>query len=61
MVSIEGRILPAPATFEDTVLYGKLRQHPWSRDLLWTGNRGGHYGSYQPPFLRAYVLPIFGQ
>ena len=43
---------------EDTVLYAKLRQHPWNPCLTWTGNRGGHYGGYQPEFLKAFVLPI---
>jgi pimeloyl-ACP methyl ester carboxylesterase len=43
---------------EDSVLYGKLRQHPWDPALAWTGNRGGHEGSRQPDFLRAFVLPL---
>jgi pimeloyl-ACP methyl ester carboxylesterase len=45
----------------DDVLYAKLRQHPWDRSLAWTGNRGGHYGSYQPEFLQAFVLPLLGE
>jgi pimeloyl-ACP methyl ester carboxylesterase len=44
---------------EDVALYAKLRQHPWHPCLAWTGNLGGHYGAYQPAFLRAYVLPLF--
>jgi pimeloyl-ACP methyl ester carboxylesterase len=44
---------------EDAALYAKLRQHPWDRCVEWTGNRGGHYGPYQPGYLRAYVLPLF--
>jgi pimeloyl-ACP methyl ester carboxylesterase len=43
----------------DAALYARLRQHPWDPALVWTGNRGGHEGSHQPRFLRAYVLPLF--
>ena len=43
---------------EDAALYDKLRQHPWNSCLAWTGNRGGHYGSYEPGFLQAFVLPL---
>lgn len=43
---------------QDAALYTRLRQHPWDRALLWTGNRGGHYGSHTPDYLRAYVLPL---
>src|SRR5947207_1011475 len=43
---------------EDVALYGRLRQHPWDPCLAWTGNRGGHYGTYQPEYLCAYVLPL---
>jgi hypothetical protein len=25
---------------------------------MWSGNLGGHYGAYQPNFLRAYVFPL---
>ena len=39
-------------------LYAKLRQHPWHPSVAWTGNRGGHYDSYKPAYLRAYVLPL---
>jgi pimeloyl-ACP methyl ester carboxylesterase len=42
----------------DAALYAKLRQHPWDPCLAWTGNHGGHYGDYQPEFLRAFVLPL---
>jgi pimeloyl-ACP methyl ester carboxylesterase len=42
----------------DAALYGKLRQHPWDPVLAWSGHDGGHYGSNQPGFLRAYVLPL---
>lgn len=43
---------------EDEALYAKLRQYPWDSSLQWTGHKGGHYGSYQPAFLRAFVFPL---
>jgi hypothetical protein len=43
---------------EDEALYAKLRQYPWNPSLNWTGNKGGHYGSYRPMFLRAFVFPL---
>jgi|SRR5579875_882690 len=43
---------------QDEALYAKLRQYPWDPSLKWTGHKGGHYGSYQPGFLRAFVLPL---
>lgn len=49
---------PPPPCFEDVFLYQKLRQHPWERCQRATGNFGGHYGTYEPAFLRAYILPI---
>ncbi len=49
---------PVVCTPEDAALYEKLRQHPWERCVVWTGNTGGHTGAYQPAFLRAYVLPL---
>jgi pimeloyl-ACP methyl ester carboxylesterase len=42
----------------DACLYAKLRQHPWDCCQVWTGNRGGHYGGYQPVFLRTQVVPL---
>ena len=42
----------------DGSLFAKLRQHPWHPSVGWTGNHGGHYGGYEPKFLRAYVLPL---
>jgi len=50
---------PVVESSEDALLYRKLRQHPWSPCLAWTGNRGGHYGGYQPEFLKAFVIPLF--
>jgi pimeloyl-ACP methyl ester carboxylesterase len=43
---------------EDLALYTRLQQHPWDPVTSWTGNEGGHYASYEVPFLRAYVLPL---
>jgi pimeloyl-ACP methyl ester carboxylesterase len=45
-------------TEADRLLYARLRQHPWDPSVAWTGNSGGHYGSHQVRFLRAYVLPL---
>src|SRR5262249_7984730 len=39
-------------------LYGRLREHYWEPSESWTGHRGGHYGSYEPAFLRSRVLPL---
>jgi hypothetical protein len=50
---------PAPTTPGDAALYAKLHQHAWDPCVSWAGNNGGHYGTYQPAFLRAYVLPLF--
>jgi pimeloyl-ACP methyl ester carboxylesterase len=48
-------VVTSPA---DAALYGRLRQHSWDPCQAWTGNVGGHYGSYTPVFLDAYVLPL---
>lgn len=42
----------------DELLYAKLRIHPWDRCVVWSGNRGNHYGALEPGFVRAYVLPL---
>ncbi len=42
----------------DELLYTKLRIHPWDPSVAWTGNRGSHYGTLEPGFMRAYVLPL---
>jgi pimeloyl-ACP methyl ester carboxylesterase len=42
----------------DAALYAKLRQHRWDPAVAWSGHSGGHYGSNQAGFLRAYVLPL---
>jgi hypothetical protein len=49
---------PVVTGADDAALYAKLRQYPWQPCLDWTGNHGGHYGAYQPWFLRAAVLPL---
>lgn len=36
----------------------KLRQHEWQHSDWPTGNWGGHYGGYQPGFLRERVIPL---
>jgi pimeloyl-ACP methyl ester carboxylesterase len=58
--AVGGRVgfRPTGDSAEDLALYARLRQHPWDPCLAWTGNQGGHYGGYQPAFLRAYVLPL---
>ncbi len=58
--SAAGRVgfRPQIDTPEDAMLYRKLRQHPWSCELISTGNCGGHYGAYQPGHLRACVVPL---
>lgn len=50
--------LPPATCPEDTVLYARLRQHPWEASVAWTGNDGGHFGSHNTAFLRAYVVPL---
>jgi pimeloyl-ACP methyl ester carboxylesterase len=42
----------------DELLYAKLRVHPWNRSVVWSGNRGSHYGTLEPTFVRAYILPL---
>jgi pimeloyl-ACP methyl ester carboxylesterase len=49
---------PVIASAADVALYARLRQHPWAAVVGWSGNDGGHYGSIQVGYLRAYVLPL---
>jgi pimeloyl-ACP methyl ester carboxylesterase len=49
---------PVGTTPADAALYTRLHQHFWEPSQAWTGNRGGHYGSFEEKFLRAYVLPL---
>lgn len=71
MIGAEGHLLPRVAgrvgffepratTWEDHLLFGKLRQHAWDPSWTWTGHDGSHYGIYQPGFLRHVVLPMLG-
>jgi pimeloyl-ACP methyl ester carboxylesterase len=43
---------------EDAGLYARLHQHCWQPSDGKLGNTGGHYGPYQPEFLRQSVLPL---
>jgi alpha-beta hydrolase superfamily lysophospholipase len=45
-------------TPETKQLYAKLREHVWEPTEADTGNRGGHYGSYVPGYLRSKILPL---
>lgn len=47
-----------PKTPEEEALATKLLQHPWKTADGHTGNLGGHFGAYQPEFLRRNVLPL---
>jgi pimeloyl-ACP methyl ester carboxylesterase len=43
---------------EDAALLERLQQHPWQSSYRLLGNEGGHYGAYQPAYLKAHVLPV---
>jgi hypothetical protein len=47
-----------PNTPEEQALACKLIQHPWKQSDSQTGHLGGHFGAYQPEFLRRNVLPL---
>lgn len=49
--------LPADAC-NDLECYANLRQYPWTPSLSCTGHKGGHFGCYQPLFLRNFILPL---
>lgn len=49
---------PAIQSPADAADYARLRQHSWEPEWEWAGNSGGHYGCYQPEFLRLFILPI---
>ena len=52
-------VIEAPG---DAALYAKLREHPWDPCVAWTGNAGGHFGTYEEPrYLHAYVLPLLAR
>jgi pimeloyl-ACP methyl ester carboxylesterase len=58
--SAAGRVgfCPPELSPSEMWLSGRLRQHPWDERVAWTGNEGGHTGSLQPAYLKAYVLPL---
>jgi pimeloyl-ACP methyl ester carboxylesterase len=43
---------------EDAALLDRLEQHPWQPSDRNLGHDGGHYGAYQPEYLKARVLPV---
>jgi pimeloyl-ACP methyl ester carboxylesterase len=49
---------PHADTPADVALLARLRQHAWQPAFAAAGNLGGHYGCYQPAFLRTHVLPL---
>ena len=55
-----GRVgFDTPPAADESWLYSKLYQRPWQPDDRQLGNNGGHYGNYQPDFLRQHILPLF--
>jgi hypothetical protein len=42
----------------DPALASKLFQHSWQPEDRALGNNGGHYGGYQPAYLRAHIIPL---
>jgi len=51
-------VIESPA---DAAVYAHLRQHSWQPDWEWAGNSGGHYGCYQPEFLRLFIVPLLNR
>lgn len=49
----------SPRSPENAHLLDKLHQRPWKPFDCRLGNFGGHYGNYQPDFVRKHVLPLF--
>jgi pimeloyl-ACP methyl ester carboxylesterase len=43
---------------EDAALLPRLVQYPWQPADRQLGNNGGHYGAYQPDYLKARILPV---
>jgi hypothetical protein len=43
---------------EDADQFKKLIQHPWQPSDRQLGNNGGHFGTYQPDFLRVSIFPL---
>jgi hypothetical protein len=48
----------SPPSAEQESLAAKLKQHPWKASDANTGHLGGHFGAYNPEFLRRNVLPL---
>ncbi len=48
---------PAPNEVDPCTLK-KLIQHPWQSTDRRLGNNGGHFGAYQPDFMRLHILPL---
>lgn len=48
---------PTGQSSDDAHLFDRLRVHPWRPELAADGHNGGHFGSYQPEFLRRHVFP----
>jgi pimeloyl-ACP methyl ester carboxylesterase len=42
----------------DAALLPRLVQHPWQPEFRLLGHEGGHYGAYQPEYLKAQILPV---
>jgi len=57
-VPAAGRVGFEPPASLEANLARRLRQHPWNRNVAWTGNDGSHAGVLQSTYLRAYVLPL---
>lgn len=60
LAAASGRVgfRPEPKGPEDAALFDKLKQHPWTPEQGQAGNLGGHFGAYQPEFLRRYLIPL---
>jgi pimeloyl-ACP methyl ester carboxylesterase len=43
---------------EDAALLPRLVQHPWQPSYGLLGNHGGHYGAYQPEYVKSQILPV---
>jgi hypothetical protein len=43
---------------QDAALLPRLVQHPWQPSYRLLGNQGGHYGAYQPEYLKTQILPV---
>ena len=42
----------------EPALAAKLFQHGWQPDERALGNNGGHFGGYQPAYLRVHIIPL---